>query len=58
MVTAVHQAWLTANWWQGRWARPVSLVVRTSSSTRAWPRWRASSSWIDFPLVVLVANAL
>src|SRR5262245_47883942 len=49
MVTAWHQARLTVQDFDGRWPRPVSLLVRTPSSTRAWARWRASSSWMERP---------
>ena len=34
----------------GNRPKPVSLPVRMRSSTRAWPRWRASRYWIE-PLV-------
>ncbi len=47
MVTAAHHALFTVQDFEGSRPRPVSwpvsLVVRTSSSTRACTRWRASA---------------
>ena len=49
-TNASHTAF-SAKPWNGRFLIPVSLPQRMRSSTRAWPRWRASryamsvSSW-------------
>jgi hypothetical protein len=36
-----------ANWRDGKRPNPLSLPVRMRSSTRAWARWRNSSSWTE-----------
>jgi hypothetical protein len=41
MVTAMHQAWLSAKSADGRCPSPMFLALRMQFSTRAWAQWRA-----------------